>query len=237
MITQEGFKMEKLFNNGSYIEKPERRYIDCVNHGKAEALINGACRLCKEDHSRKEAEINFKHDIQKKKIERGVPERYLDFNLSNYPTDTEKQHQLILNLSSYDFKSNVVMLGTPGTGKTRLACSLIDKALQENISCFYVKYYRLIKIAIEDKALFKRITESKFLVIDEFGISDTDNKIQLLFELFDQRYDSMKATMLISNLKGDQLKEKLGDALYSRIKDDCQFYECKWQDYRLRKVS
>lgn len=209
---------------------------DCSIHGNnVESLLNGKCRQCFEEKQEQKKLDETLRWLESIKRNSGVPMRYIGYDLSNYPIDNNTQKNLIENLKKYQFNSNIVMLGSVGVGKTRLGCSLIDKAIVENKTAYYSKYYQLTKIAIEDKKLFKKITEVNFLVIDEFGISDTDYKTQLLFELFDQRYDNKLATMLISNLNVTQLREKIGDALYSRIKQDCISFNCNWQDYRLKE--
>jgi DNA replication protein DnaC len=215
--------------------KPKKVFVNCFMHGPiSEALLNGNCRQCKEDAEAKQHNDDYQSMIMQKKRDSGVPERFLEFTLANYPVQIESQATLIKTLSDYDFKHNVVLLGKVGTGKTRIGCSLVDKAVSKKLSAYYSKYYQLTRLAIDDKTTFKRISNVDFLVIDEFGVSDTDYKTQLLFELFDQRYDAMKATMLITNLSVKQLHEKIGDALYSRIKQDCVSFKCDWEDYRLK---
>ena len=126
-----------------------------------------------------------------------------------------------------------LFVGTPGTGKTRLACNIIGQV--ETLAALYIRQGELISALratygcdrYEYDAQGKRylpdtplqITQATgLLVLDEIGCtSPANDERMLLDELLKHRYERHKPTILISNLPLDQLKDLLGHALTDRI--------------------
>lgn len=228
--------MVEQYNVWNYAEinKYEKVNMDCDIHGNTEALVNGECRACKDDKIRQEEKRIQEQKILEQKQHSGIKERYLNALFSNYKIEHIKQQEVVNILKSFDGEKNIILTGSVGTGKTHLSCALIDRLLRLNKSCYYVKFYELAKIQIQDKKLFDLIIKKKFLIIDEYGVSESDYKSNLLFEVIDQRYDAVCFTMLISNLNREKIKEKMQSALYSRLKEDSISMGCNWDDYRLK---
>lgn len=214
------------------------KFIDCVTHGKGiRATLNGKCERCLKEKQEKQEKIIADKKLLDNKINAGIEERFIRANFENFKAVTQYQNQVYKQLKNYGGKKNVVFLGKTGTGKTHLACALIEKFLLEGRRCFYVKFYELLEFKIQNKQKFSQILNADFLVIDEYGSSDSDNKSNLLFEIIDKRYGKMLPTMLISNLSGDELRKNMNDATYSRIKSDCESILANWSDYRMAGIA
>lgn len=74
------------------------------------------------------------------------------------------------------------------------------------------------------------------LVIDEIGRSMQQAKEDsILNYVLRRRYENMLPTVLISNLKKEDLLKKLGDAVVDRLTETCKSVEFVGESYRLGK--
>ena len=144
------------------------------------------------------------------------------------------------------------IFGNVGTGKTFL-CHAIKK---ENRDC---KLINTLELLAKIKATFRNesagVTESESEIIDEFSgesrwVSHPDGLLilddigvekpsewaqQTLFLIIDRRYQQLRKTVFTSNLSLDELSERLGDRITSRIADMCKVIEIKGKDRRVNK--
>lgn len=212
-------------------------FTDCEIHGNAKAYPDGRCIECCEKEKGKKELVEYQKYIKDKKSNAGIKPLYIDCTFDNYKVTNPKQQGLVDLLKTVDLKTpvHVLLIGSTGCGKTHLSAAMIDLALRNNVSALYVKFYELADMQINDKQRFKEVINCKFLVIDEYGRSESEYNSELLFKVIDKRWDNMATTMLVSNLDAAKFKESLSDALYSRIKENCVLKACDWEDYRLIK--
>lgn len=75
----------------------------------------------------------------------------------------------------------------------------------------------------------------KILLLDDMGIEKPSEwGIQTLYSIIDKRYQECRKTFFTSNLSLDELSEKLGDRIPSRIAEMCKIIELKGKDRRLK---
>lgn len=123
-------------------------------------------------------------------------------------------------------KNFLLYLGNPGAGKTHLCAALFEWALR-NFSSF--RYFTekelqeyLRKIMIENgwdthKEL-ERLFDCDLIFMDDFGkLSHTEHKETMFFDAIDIRYNSMKPTVLTSNLSIEEFKKIYEPRLCSRL--------------------
>lgn len=212
------------------------KLMNCTIHGdNVEEIGFNLCALCYHHKQEQERHKELKERLSQAKIKALIPKRFNNAIFDNYMPNNEKSQAFLDFCKGYDFYSNVLMLGSTGTGKTHLACALIDKGIKKQISCIYIKFYQLADIKIKKSKLFDELLICDFLVIDEYGQQDSDFKSNLLFEIIDQRYDNEVYTILISNLAADTFRESIPAPLYSRLKENVIVKNCEWEDYRLLK--
>jgi len=231
-------KLEELITN-----KPSF-ITNCDIHGNGViSYANGKCIACEENTKRTKIEkdvIKYKQELINLA---NIPKRYINKDFDNYQ-ELSEEHKLFKSQleKNYNKKQNLIIAGNTGTGKTHLAIALLKKLITEHeldINTkitklgYYMKYYNLSSLKIENSKLFNEVTSCNYLIIDEFGTNDSDFKERILFEIIDKRYDNYLSTILLTNATVKEFKSKLTDMTYSRIRQNALLLETKHQDYRI----
>lgn len=86
--------------------------------------------------------------------------------------------------------------------------------------------------ASEDE-LIRQLGECSLLVLDDLGADHgSDAGLVQLLEIVDLRYRLEKPTVVLANLTTTELKAKLGDRLYDRLREGATVRACKWESGR-----
>ncbi|WP_225761636.1 ATP-binding protein [Acinetobacter sp. Marseille-P8610] len=177
-----------------------------------------------------------------------LPDRHLESGFKNYIVQNQGQKIAKSQCQSFakDFnggvKRNLIMVGRTGNGKTHLSCAIARNVLDQRS---YVRYVTSEDMANEianawtkaddsEASAVWRFTDYDLLIIDEYGLHDQhESRLQLVHKVLYSRYDAKKPTVLISNWTKEQLKDNLGDRLWSRFQHDgLTIVECNWADAR-----
>lgn len=142
--------------------------------------------------------------------------------------------------------SAVVLIGKRGTGKTQIAVEAARRRINIGRSALYILVmdvfmaikgaYRAGNETAEDKILARFVAPS-LLIIDEItqrGETDWENR--MLTHILDHRYLAEKDTILIGNLKAEDLKANIGASVVSRLNETGGIIECNWQSFREAKA-
>lgn len=112
----------------------------------------------------------------------------------------------LATLKFIDEGKNILLLGTPGVGKTHLATAIGSLAAHERHSTYFIHAHKLIqnlhKAMLENKLdeRLKKYASYKVLVIDEVGYLPFGKEAgELLFQLINLRY-KRNSTIITSNL-------------------------------------
>lgn len=185
----------------------------------------------------------------------GVMPRHRGKTFESYIADTE-QKQFALDTCKYVARKvvervpkNIIMCGSVGTGKTHLAVAMChylaesyqgDRVYQkvtletvtEIIRTYRSTYSRDSENTEQDIINF--YTERDLLIIDELGTSKGDDKeLNILFEIINNRYETKRPTVIISNQSIEQVKEILGQRIIDRLKEDgCRVLGMQWESHR-----
>ncbi len=152
-----------------------------------------------------------------KRIERQLQESRLPLEKSKETFDFNrlplKLRPLITGLMEGMFaqrKDNVLIFGTPGSGKTHLLCAIG----QELVRCGKKVYFTACSLLVQDllrakkdlalRRLIKRYERYEVIIIDDIGyVQHSKQEMEVLFTLFAQRYER-GSIMITSNLAFSQ---------------------------------
>jgi len=179
----------------------------------------------------------------------GFPYRkYLeDLSVSDLPTDAQRRLKVLKSLDFIEQGQNVIMAGSPGTGKTHLGIGLGIKACLAGYKVLFVTVPLLINQLKESRS--QRIlsrTEGKFekydlVIADELGYISFDKEgSELLFTHLSLRA-GRKSTIITTNLSFDRWEEIFSDtvmtaAMIDRLTHKSYLLNMNGGSYRLKET-
>lgn len=149
----------------------------------------------------------------------------------------EKAHARIAEAGSC-----VILIGPRGTGKTQLAAELAV-----NLQGVYGRYSTLAGLLQQEKdswsgapigddgrkvSPLREARKSGLLVLDEIQeVAGTDWELSQFVRIFDERYQDMSRTILISNLMPEAMQKFVGPSVWSRISETGLVILCGGEDW------
>lgn len=199
-------------------------------------LGSESCDLCREDLHQREEEKKAKRkqelafaarEAELKNIigRAGIPPRYAQKGFDHYNAKTAEQQRIFKICRTYaeEFLQNekagksLILLGSVGTGKTHLACSIANYIImQHRKTALFMKVAEMMMTVkstyssssqISTKQALQQFTTPDLLILDEVGVqAGTEAERHIMLQVIDSRYDLCKPTILTANLGVDQLK-------------------------------
>ena len=181
-----------------------------------------------------------------------VPARSRGCAFLNYEVRSP-QHALALEIAQHMAKEICggqrkevrprIFCGTPGTGKTHLACAIIAAALRAGKASKYLTASDIARSVrssysrgaeVTEEVILARNVRVPFLVIDEVGIGlGSAHEIAMIHDTITKRYEAMAPTLIISNLSQKELADYLGERIMDRFREDnAQLVEFLWTSER-----
>ena len=150
---------------------------------------------------------------------------------------------------------SLFMTGGFGTGKTYKSVEIL-KGFVKKLHCgHFLRPYKntpifitvpelLLKIRscfnsqdVSEESMLKDYFNTPLLILDDLGAEKTtDWALQSLYIIVNKRLSEEKQTIITSNLSLDELKEKLGDRIASRIAGMCKVMQLKGKDRRFKSI-
>ena len=150
-------------------------------------------------------------------------------------------------LAAGDEGPDLYLCGPVGSGKTRLACTVLNEAWRsDKRSAAFVRVpmllYRLQpRDSMDPYEMFDRLIETALVVLDDLGAereAATDYTRRTLLMLYEARHDSGRRTVWTSNRTPRAIGESMGDdRLASRIAGRCRIVALEGRDWRLRQAE
>lgn len=243
------------------LDRGDEQDYHCKTHGTyrgrpytitgGRTWIKPACVECRASEKAREVET----DPQTRALlNAGIPAKFRQAALENYHTDEPGQERALKIARRYvdGFEErravggSLLFSGETGTGKTHLACAVLQAVLDAGWSVRYTDAWALtqeVKATFtrghhesEAQAMARYITPD-LLVIDEIGVqygSDTEKAI--LHRVLDQRYLAQRPGIVIGNLDLQGLQDYLGPRAVSRLHEaGGLLVTFDWEDHRMRR--
>ena len=168
-----------------------------------------------------------------------------DFDFSYQPTINKAKILDLATLRFMDEKSNIIFMGSPGTGKTHLATAIGMEAASQRISTYFINFAELMekfKQASKEnrvEKIVKHYLKYSLLIIDEIGYLPVDRDSSYgFFQLIAARYEN-RSTILTTNQPFSKWGEVFGDsvianAIIDRLVHHCEVIKINGVSYRIK---
>jgi len=176
--------------------------------------------------------------------------KYLqDINRPDLPADAIAKLPILETLDFITTGQNVILGGSPGTGKTHLAIGLGIKACEQGYNVMFTTVSKLLtQIRESHSSRTLRMLELRFekydlVICDEFGYISFDKQgAEMLFNHLSMR-TGIKSTIITSNLSFDKWNDIFGKdtvltaALLDRLTHKAYLVNMNGQSYRMKETK
>jgi DNA replication protein DnaC len=156
--------------------------------------------------------------------------------------------EYLKNCDFIESKTNIVMYGNVGTGKTYLSIALGIEACKKGVETRFYRTAALVNKLSECRkngtlsSLMKQINKAKLIILDEWGYVPLDRVgAQLLFEIVSECYEQ-KSVIINTNIEFSRwvnvfYDEQMTSAIIDRLLHHCHLILFQGPSNRMRESS
>ena len=200
----------------------------------------------------KEKGLRLKHRIENMKDT--IPARFKLKTFSNFVQKYNEEPYRVCLQYAKDFKKHrkdgigIFLSGTRGSGKTHLACAIVDYVARMNKQKYQydVIFVDVVSLLEDIKSNFDKKTkemdyisryeECDLFIIDDFGAEQsTDWNVETFFKIVNTRYAELRPTIITTNLTGNQIQKSRNNRIFSRLYECCFGIQIAGEDYRKKE--
>ncbi len=177
-----------------------------------------------------------------------------NFSLDYYnddPTDRDRAEYALARAKRYaegfgPESGNLLLVGATGLGKTHLSTAIARKVLERGYDVVYETIGNVISDFEYDRyksgygvseAKGDRYLACELLLLDDLGTEQTNSFVtSTLYHIINTRLNHGKQTVINTNLAGQELRERYGDRITSRLLGEYEVLFLSGNDIRMQKL-
>ncbi|PUB87047.1 MAG: ATP-binding protein [gamma proteobacterium symbiont of Ctena orbiculata] len=188
------------------------------------------------EQAEKERQEARQRDLEKALNRAGIPERFAGKTFATYQNlgTSQKVARSTCELYADQFRAMkgngvcMILTGSPGTGKTHLAVSVLRNVIDSGNTGLFVSVSEMLRKIRNTYAKGSKQTEEEafsmfvkptLLVLDEVGVAigDEEKRKAMVFDVLNARYNALRPTIIIGNLTVEEMQSYLGERVWDRL--------------------
>lgn len=205
------------------------------------------CSMCKRKIEEK-AEENKQKKAMTELMEKAfnianIAPRFRDKTFGNYSIEPDNKHAHLAAFQFNPYKGDtLVLMGKCGVGKTHLAAAIANTWLKK-VDVLFVCVPEMLHSLREnfsknktDNVGIQILKTVKLLVLDDIGAEKSSDWVrEIIFLIINYRYEHKLSTVITTNHTMQELDEKLGIRIVSRIMEMSRQIKIDAEDWRLKR--
>jgi DNA replication protein DnaC len=167
----------------------------------------------------------------------GIPYDFIDATMDNWKIDLPFQKTMLEGaqtfIRDYNEQKGLLLSGATGTGKTRLACTVMAqlfKHFEGHVKMKFVSFHTLIQKSNMNDADFQALTSVDLLCIDDFVKKNVGFEFgKIVYPLINERFHNNKPTIITTNMN-------LDDDMLNSDDDNLQRLGDRFKDFTRRET-